>query len=452
MKTGITRYLCAAAELDRNFRQKVLEQIVYNRYCFVAPSYGADIATVAVQCIQAKKRDFFMDCALLFLLGWFVTAIFTDLLISWPLFLSFLVNIGFRIYPYWYVTNKLSSENISSDKAPALKEIGNDFSKKMEEMNREGNVIYFGGDSPFVGAGNRLSGWSFLAETKIKNSDEYIKLNNADLYTYIDSKMKELSISHMTTANALYVDGSKIRNDSRFLEKEMSSPKRMIDAKFLQEYTELEEEHVRFYKSIQITAWDGDFVFSTFFRVHFTPQNLFVEMQNYLLPPLKKEFYAIDKHGSDIPVPFIIKSILSSIIPTFTGLFKSIGGVLRGFNEFVAQSYKKEMTRTEIKHNLIFNYGARKSIRELAADHKLHNFFQESDVDMYRKRIEKRLLQSILEYLEEVNVDTREFKARENVIVNNGVMVTGGEINNSQITGKGNFKNKLAKVAEQITN
>ena len=72
----------------------------------------------------------------------------------------------------------------------------------------------------------------------------------------------------------------------------------------------------------------------------------------------------------------------------------------------------------------------------MASANKLQNFFQKSDVEMYRKQIEQRLFQSIIQYLDEVNVDTSEFRARQETVINNGVMMTGGTMNAQNVSGK----------------
>lgn len=457
---GLTRYLVAAAELDRKFRKELLDQIVYTNYKFIPPCFGVDLTRIASHSLQARSRDLIYDGILSLSILWcFLSAIQSNGLLgilfaitsilSWPLFFSYVIQVSQRIYSMWLVKNKLSKENFnneetsSSNLSPSmLKRI-----KALEEV-KESNVVYYANYSPFVGSGNRMSGWSFSAETKLRNtdSDEYLHLNNADLYTYIDSKMTDLNIPSMKLNNGLYVDGSRIRNDKRFLENEMSSPKNKVDAVHLQDFEAMQDDHIRFYKSVQVTGWESNFIFTTFFRISCSEQNLYLEVQNYLLNPLKKEFYEIDKQNKRIPATFIFNSFFKSIIPAFIYLFKSPFNIIIWLLNLYTSSKSSEV-KNQIKDNQLFNYGAEKSIREMASADKLQNFFQKSDVEMYRKKIEQRLFQSIIQYLDEVNVDTSEFKARQETIINNGVMMTGGTMNAQNVAGKMGKINQIFKDA-----
>lgn len=457
---GLTRYLCAAAELDRKFRKELLDQIVYNNYKFIPPCFGVDLTKIASHSLQARSRDLIYDGILSVSILWcFISSIerfglFGILygvisMLFWPLFFSYSLQVFQRIYSMWLVKNKFSKDNFNNEDA-SYSNLSPSLLKRIQELEqvKESNVIYYADYSPFVGSGNRISGWSFSAETKLRNTDgdEYIHLNSTDIYTYIDSKMTDLNLSSMKLHNGLYVDGSRIRNDKRFLENEMSTPKNKVDAFHLQDFEAMQDDHIRFYKSVQVTGWESNFIFTTFYRISCSEQNLYLEVQNYLLNPLKKDFYEIDKQNKQIPVTFIFQSLFKSIIPAFISLVKSPVNIVTWLINLYISSKSKEV-KNQIKENQLFNYGAEKSIREMASANDLQNFFQKSDVEMYRKKIEQRLFQSIIQYLDEVNVDTSEFKARQETIINNGVMMTGGTMNAQNVAGKMGKINHIFKEA-----
>jgi len=74
----------------------------------------------------------------------------------------------------------------------------------------------------------------------------------------------------------------------------------------------------------------------------------------------------------------------------------------------------------------IVDYGARTSIRELAASEDPHHFFQSVDQDKYTKIIERRVTDFIIDFLRVRNVDVGEFETRQQVVLNYGIMQTGG--------------------------
>jgi hypothetical protein len=55
-------------------------------------------------------------------------------------------------------------------------------------------------------------------------------------------------------------------------------------------------------------------------------------------------------------------------------------------------------------------------------------YFQRLDREMYVKTLEQRLLDAIIQFLDEHNVDVSDLVERQTTILNNGVMLSGGTI------------------------
>ncbi len=459
------RYIYAAVELDKRFRNKVLNEIVYDKFRYVAPSHGLDLVKLAKHAINARNRTFFKDillfclfCFTFFLAiddyGWWGIIIFFPLLITWPLIISYIINVSLYIYSYFIVLNKLSKVTSAPKKPDWILGLSKEDSERLNkiQIEDESMVTYYGSYSPFVGAGIHNSGWSFIAETKLKGTHDYAKLDNDDLYIHISNRIKELKIPNMNIRDQLYVDGGRIRNDKRFLENMFSSPRKNINSDLLKDFKYKENSHIRFYKSIQIMAWEGDVVFSLFFRLNCTEQNIYLECQTYLLPPIRKEFEAIDRYGNQISSRVIAKAFLVSILPSFFSLLKSPSNVYKYIKRIAFHFVKQRTKEQNVKLNALFNYGATQSIREMVSENSFHNLFQLSDYEMYHKKLERRLFQSIIEYLDKLNVDTSEFKTRQENIINNGTMITGGNINANNIGNKINFSDKITTIVKDAIN
>lgn len=71
------------------------------------------------------------------------------------------------------------------------------YEHRLQQLERlqEGNVAYYSGYSPFVGAGVRLGGWSFVCNTAKKGSgkSEHTAIAVSDLYRHIHNS-EEVSI------------------------------------------------------------------------------------------------------------------------------------------------------------------------------------------------------------------------------------------------------------------
>ena len=77
-------------------------------------------------------------------------------------------------------------------------------------------------------------------------------------------------------------------------------------------------------------------------------------------------------------------------------------------------------------------YGSRNSIRELAADDVPDNYFQDTDIERYRKLMERHAVASMMSFLDSKGLSTAEFAEKAATIINNsGSML----LNTGSLTG-----------------
>jgi hypothetical protein len=55
--TDVTRYLCAAAYRDKQFREAVIKELIADEYKAIAVSPGVDLPTVVSHCLEAKNLE-----------------------------------------------------------------------------------------------------------------------------------------------------------------------------------------------------------------------------------------------------------------------------------------------------------------------------------------------------------------------------------------------------------
>lgn len=94
-----------------------------------------------------------------------------------------------------------------------------------------------------------------------------------------------------------------------------------------------------------------------------------------------------------------------------------------------------------------YNYGWDQSLREKWAENSYERYFQKIDVESTFKIITNTFLSSILDELSSKNISTEQFKQTTTTIINQGVMVSGGEVKAENMTiGKGSsIKNSFTK-------
>jgi hypothetical protein len=94
-----------------------------------------------------------------------------------------------------------------------------------------------------------------------------------------------------------------------------------------------------------------------------------------------------------------------------------------------ALSFNEDNRRREmLERTPLFNYGTVTSLRQYLSSGEYGHYFQKMDGDLYNKLFEHEVLDSLVEFLDAHNVDTSELKERQTTILNNGVMVQGGDV------------------------
>jgi hypothetical protein len=127
--------------------------------------------------------------------------------------------------------------------------------------------------------------------------------------------------------------------------------------------------------------------------------------------------------------PFDLLPIVGAAIAVWVVLAVA-GGVrntYRRYRESVAETTPREPepSLAGSEGTKIVDWGARTSIRELAAGEDPHHFFQQVDQDKYTKLIERRVTDFIHEFLRHRHIDLSEFASRQATVLNYGIINTG---------------------------
>lgn len=453
--TETTRYLCAAAYSNEEFCQQVINQTLEEKRQALAPCYGVDLPTIFKHCLisqnKKKKRDF--KFSLLFL-----AAILSSLVGGfWGIFflaILFMSVISMVYQERWSTRHILIKNNFSKDCfnpdsvdwENELKSAGSEtpentekilkIKRELQRISDEQNskVIIYGRYSPFVGCGYDIGGWAFAlniskGKEHLGTVHEPIPFKVNEIYEQITSLISEINLYgvDVTTEDICYIDGQIIRDDKRFLDSPFGQP-----ATYLQSLEASIDESAkanRFYKRIQILGWEGEIIVSIVLRFEKFGKNIYVEAKYFLLPPLQENFHAIDRIQS--PATFMQKVDLAwqSVVISLFLWPLSFSRITYEFFKPLVNVLKQWIDILIIKENPVFNYGSITSIRENVSNSLYRQYFQILDKDMYLKVIESTLLEEIIVFLDSKNIDTSELKSRQTQILNEGIIMSGGEIN-----------------------
>ena len=93
---------------------------------------------------------------------------------------------------------------------------------------------------------------------------------------------------------------------------------------------------------------------------------------------------------------------------------------------------------TAMEQDPVFDYGARLSMREIATSPVYQNYFQVVDADRVTSAVQRHTLAAIREFLDARGYDTTDFRAQQQIILNQGVIQHGGtSIIGNQAIGTG---------------
>lgn len=481
-KSNTTRYLCAAAQLDLNFRNQVLEKVLDEEYRVINIPAGVDLLAVTKHCLDAKRRKLIRNTiiSILFIIAWVsayekisyeleygytdpISALFSSIFSS---FFSFYFLLAYAavvletwITRYQIIAKSLLKQNFNPDGVTLTPETEAKIRRKLSGVinEEECNVVIYSGFSPFVGSGTDIGGWSFTLdiskgkeEMRVTQKPEPFTIEK--LYSYVDSDIKNLHLQETIIQDKIFVNGQEIRGDDRFLPDPFCRPLTQVDPSVLKEFIGGHMEGIRHYKCIRIISWQGEIVLSVFLRFLKLRQNLFVETSYFFLPPLKQEYRKIIDEIQPNPTRRQLVQVFQEAFVKAVFLFPLAIFLLSGrLLNSIARWNQRRSNRRLIRENPMFDYGSSTSIRELAASNLYSHYFQKLDKEMYLKLVERQILDSIINFLDAHNIDTSELRARQDTILNNGVIVTGGSVEAQNFTVGERAKSVMNNMTQTVS-
>ncbi|MGG6265611.1 hypothetical protein ACQ4M3_06345 [Leptolyngbya sp. AN03gr2] len=453
--TETTRYLCASAYSNEAFCQQVIEQTLEEDRQALAPCYGFHLPTVVKHCLIASSKRRRRDLKLTSLFG---AAILFSLIGGslglFSLVVLYVVAVVIIYQERWNIRHVLvknnfsknsfdpdsvdweselnsSSSNTSEETAKKIQEVKEELEKIAKEQNSK--AVIYGRYSPFVGCGYDIGGWSFSLNTS-KGKESLGKVCTPipfevnEMYEQIARSINEIHLYgiDVSVEDIYYIDGQVIRDDTRFLNNPFERPSTCLQ--FLEASIEEPAKANRFYKRIQIVGWKGELIVSIVLRFTKFGKNLFMEAKYFLLPPLQESFHAIDRIQSPATFMQKVDLVWQSLIISVFILPLSFSRTVYELLKPLIDTIKQCIDTLIIKENPIFNYGSVTSIRENVSSTLYRQYFQILDKDMYLKVIESALLEEIVEFLDNKDIDTSELKGRQSQILNEGIIMSGGEI------------------------
>jgi hypothetical protein len=449
-----TRLLCASVLLNHGSARSTLLKWLNDKNRAVALELGLDVRLAAQVARFAEKRQRRN--------GWIYFAISCAGLLGWIASIAALPLAGLAAAIFWFVQHKKERDVY----APMFwsgqfdpEKVRNYFAAELDPEDMDSlpdpdqNFFVFGGFTPFVGAGQDLGGWSVVIALDKPRTDfgataAIQPFEIGEVYEAIDAGLENLAVRDVQKTDAFFARGTDVRGDRDLLPDIYGRPAQHLSPRVAAQYLYLDDEKVRHYRTYRIVDWGGELALSYYIRCSCRGNTLFVETKRFILTPLETKYRAVDALVPTHPLEvvgsmiggLVIGPVMAALSPLWA--FAQISEKLGKLLSFHEDSRRRDM----IENTPLFNYGAETSLRQALSSGAYGHYFQKMDGDLYSKLFEHEVLDSLVEFLNAHGVDTSELKERQTTILNNGVMVQGGDVNaESLAVGAGAKAVKKAK-------
>ncbi|TDD74567.1 hypothetical protein E1293_29380 [Actinomadura darangshiensis] len=183
-------------------------------------------------------------------------------------------------------------------------------------------------------------------------------------------------------------------------------------------------------------AEDQEAGVSAFVHLAVEGRMLYGQFATTVLPPVRPAFKIVDELPGWDGAKLLRKAVTIGWPGLFTAPLLAHARLTGALWRIVRETFGAEVA-PDPAGELVHDYGARISVRELAASDGFHDFVQELDADKYTRLIERRVNEALLDHLdEECGIDVSAYRAQAGVILNEGVIMTGGTVNGQVAAGR----------------
>jgi hypothetical protein len=298
------------------------------------------------------------------------------------------------------------------------------------------NLILYASFLPFVGAGVDLGGSSlstFVDKAKADAGKQTtMPFTIEEFYGAVDTGIMSLNISGLRAEDWYFANGADVRGNKHILYDVDARPFQHLPQDLAAAYSRSSDRQVRHYKWIRIEDWGGELVVSYFLRCARVGESLFVETRQFLMAPLANQYRIIDslpECGAALHLTCLLKSLVAGAAMLVAAPFLVLIAALDALAKRLAANRRRtgrlRRTMQRLAHH---NYGAVTSLRASLAQSNFLHYFQQSDANLYRKVLERKLLDIIITFLDAHDIDTSEIKERQTTILNSGILIQSGNV------------------------
>ena len=460
-----TRYLAGATQLSIPYARDVVSKVMNEPFRALAPTFGVDVPVVVRWALKALRTRAARDLVLLVI---FVLTVLSVVPFFWPqgllLFPASLAAAWLVVsWEYWefvhnVVAKKMLRDRFDPDAAPVPRRRGERERLVEVAKRKDGNLVVFSGHSAFIGSGDKIGYQRILLDvSRGKEAGDGTPMKprpftSQDLHTAIVRAFGcqaglAKSLTNIRVYERLFVNGLHVQNDPRLLPDPLQPPPSSVDGDLLVAAALHPTPEARTYVCIEMPGWEGQLVVTMFIRAVHTGESLYIDWTFRVLPPLKGAFLWIDQLHEQSRYQQLRNALRFSVRETLPALFLAPYNVYRTGQQPHKALRQKNRHARAIQNGYVFDYGAQKSIRELACGKQRRHYFLARDENMYVLLAQQTLTRAVEIFLSDRNVDLGQYKDQVKVIFDNSIKV--GDISNSSGVNIGNNSSATVNKSSQ---
>jgi hypothetical protein len=328
-------------------------------------------------------------------------------------------------------------------------------SGRLEEIDRQqrGNTAVYSGFRPFVGSGDLVETWGFAQrlvrpEPSVADSvhdglrraagarpterqrefaeppfdaQEIVDYVREHLSTLLPHREAEEQIAGLSVEDRVLLAGTEVSHLSPYTDPEV-----------MLAVVRHPTTPARHYLACQVFAWGGELITTVYVHLAVQGRSLYLELTTTVLPPCDADFRIVSAVAGTGAAAWV-RALARGLLDTPRTIGRAPLGLAGAVLDLIAASGQAGDPAPLARG---YDYGARVGVRELGSDTTMRNLTQLQDVEKYQKLIERRVIASVLDFLDIRGVDTTEYRARASAVLSvNAVNNSGTAIYHGPVAG-----------------
>ncbi|MET9428454.1 hypothetical protein [Streptomyces sp. NPDC003036] len=334
------------------------------------------------------------------------------------------------------------------------------------------NVTCYSGFSPFIGYGRQESQWTLslpllpAEPSPGAGRDPSAPVTDFDAWDVVERLRRRLReaadglpvvpgparghddrgpvagvqgarLAGLVVEDRVFVSGRELAEDGPFLPDPLRAPATRLPVEELRRIATHPDGVARHCLAAHLPLWGGEVVPSHFLHVAVVGRALHLRCERFVLGPVRRDLHAVDVL---LPAPDDARLALTVKALPRTG--PALWGAPRAW---LADVLAERRRPRRLLHEMMaadddpaYDRGARVSVREEVQGPEYFHHFQFGDAQRVLNALDRHALAAVRDFLDEHGVDTADFRAQTQTILNHGVLQTGGvSVVGNQAVGQG---------------